>query len=97
MLNNLFTLIKKEDDSFSIKLADATHPIFKAHFPSNPLLPGFILIEIFSQVLECEINEIKKAKFTNPALPNDELDFFIKDKKVIIRKNNQKVAEIVYA
>lgn len=97
MLSNLFHLIQQENNFFSIKLSDANHPVFKAHFPSNPLLPGFMIIEIFAKVQNCEINKIQKVKFTKPALPNDELNFFIKDQRVVIKNHNQKVAEFIYA
>lgn len=100
MLSNLYKLIQKKEDSFSIKLSNSEHAVFKAHFPNNPLLPGFIMFEICCEVLNHEINEIKKAKFINKALPEDTLDFFIKQKEsalhVDIKKEEIKIASIVY-
>jgi 3-hydroxyacyl-[acyl-carrier-protein] dehydratase len=100
MLSNLYNLTRKNEDSFSIKLANSKHAVFQAHFPGNPLVPGFIMIEICSQVLNHEIIEIKKAKFVNKALPEDTLDFFITQKKsalhVEIKKEEIKIASIVY-
>lgn len=96
MLLNLYTLLEQKENFFSIKLADKYHPIFKAHFPSNPILPGFIMIEIISKVLNQEIKNIKKIKFLNPVFPEDELIFAFKDSTVTIKKENLKVAQIVF-
>lgn len=97
MLSNLYEIIKKENDFFSVKLADSSHPVFKAHFPNNPLLPGFVMMEIFSEVLGKKITQIKKAKFLNPAFPEDELIFFTDGSKIKIKNTDKKIAEIIYA
>jgi 3-hydroxyacyl-[acyl-carrier-protein] dehydratase len=97
MLSNLYTIIQKEKSFFSIKLSNDSHPIFKAHFPNNPILPGFVMMEIFSEVLNIEIKEIKKVKFFNPAYPEDELEFFINTSKILINNRDKKIMEISYA
>lgn len=100
MLNNLFEILKKEEDFFSIKLASNKHEIFQAHFPNYPLLPAFVMMEICSKVLKQEIVSIEKAKFINPAFPQDVLEFFIKENdhrvSVKIQKDNKKIAAIIY-
>lgn len=45
-----------------VKLADENHDVFKVYFPSNPLLLGFMMLEICAEVLEHEIIAIKKSK-----------------------------------
>lgn len=100
MLNNLFEILKKEEGFFSIKLASSEHAVFQAHFPNYPLLPAFVMMEICSKVLKQEIMSIEKAKFINPAFPQDVLEFFIKENhkrvSVKIQKDTQKIAEILY-
>jgi len=96
MLNDLYTLLEKKENFFSIKLADKHHPVFKAHFPSNPILPGFIMLEIISEVIDMEITDIKKIKFLNPVLPQDELSFVFEENIVIIKKESVKVSQIVF-
>ncbi|MDX1808681.1 MAG: hypothetical protein R3331_04015 [Sulfurospirillaceae bacterium] len=100
MLSNLYKILKKEDGVFAIELACREHSVFQAHFPNNPLLPAFIMMEICSEVLNHEITGIKKAKFIHPALPEDVLDFFfIEREKIVsvkIQKNSVKIAEILY-
>lgn len=85
---------------FTILLTDKSHPIFKAHFPNNPILPGFILLDLSAIILNAEIISIKKAKFLSPIEPNSILDFYIKEKdkilKIIVKNNEQKVADISY-
>lgn len=100
MLNNLFEILKKEENFFSIKLASGKHEIFQAHFPNNPLLPAFMMMEICSKVLKQEIIAIEKAKFIHPVFPQDLLEFFIKENgqrvSIKILKDTKKVAEILY-
>ncbi len=86
---------------FTIVLTDENHPVFKAHFPNNPILPGFVLLDLSAMVLNVEILSIKKAKFLSPIKPNSILDFYIvkeKDRiiKIIVKNNEQKVADISY-
>ncbi len=82
MLNNLYKVTNKTDNHFSISLSDKNHKIFKAHFPNNPLLPGFILLDICEKELNHKIKKLKKINFIKPILPNQSIDFHIK-------KNNE--------
>lgn len=85
---------------FGITLSDKNHPIFKAHFPKNPILPGFILLEISAKILQVEIVHIKKVKFLHTIPPESTLYFYIEEKdeiiKIIVKKNEQKVADLSY-
>jgi len=73
MLENLYKTLYNNTTEASVTLSDANHPIFKAHFPSQPLLPGFVHFEIVSALFGLEIIAIKKAKFTQMVLPNETL------------------------
>lgn len=85
---------------FTIALTDKNHPIFKAHFPNNPVLPGFVLLDLSAKILTIEIISIKKVKFLSTIEPNSILDFYIQEKdkiiKIIVKNNEQKAAEISY-
>lgn len=101
MTENLYKLIEKNETSFQITLADKEHPIFLAHFPGYPILPGFLLIEIAIEVLKDSPKTIKSAKFIAHSLPNDTLEYHYerKDTKTKIKvtnEKNEKVGEIVY-
>ena len=103
MLEKLFTILQKENPQVIVKLSDENHPIFKAHFPSYPILPGFLLIEIIENILNDTIKKVHTAKFIAHTLPNDTIIYNIKKDgiktKIKITKNdekNSKIAEIIY-
>lgn len=100
MLHKLYTLLEKKEDFFRIQLASKEHAVFLAHFPNHPLLPGFLMLEISSQILGHTIVAISKAKFIAPALPQDILKFAFTCKenkiKVFIEKEGEKIAELHY-
>jgi len=68
--DNLYTVEYKDENKTIIKLSDANHPIFKAHFPTEPLLPGYLNFDIVGEVFGIEIKSIKKAKFLKKILPS---------------------------
>lgn len=75
VLDGFYEVLNKEKSQATVELSDKEHPIFKAHFPSNPILPGFVHFEIVSALFEIEITTIKKAKFTNIVLPKQILEY----------------------
>jgi len=75
MIENLYTVVYKDDSKATIKLSDENHPIFKAHFPTNPVLPGFVNFEIVSKLFDIDITSIKKAKFLKTLTPNQVLTY----------------------
>ena len=99
-INGLYTLLKQDIDEVTIKLSTEDHPIFKAHFPNNPILPGFALVDIIAKSLNESIISIQYSKFIAHIKPNDILLCTIKtqEKKRTIKvfKNKQKVSEITY-
>lgn len=80
--------------------ANENHPIFKAHFPMNAIVPGFILLEISAEILDIEIVKIIKAKFLKNIAPLSVLWFEIQTTgntlKIRVSQNEQKVAELTY-
>ena len=100
LIGNLYQVIEQSEEKVCIKLAQGNHPIFKAHFPGNPILPGFIQIEIIAQILNDDIVSIKYSKFLSHILPGDTITYHVKkeDKKrrVKIFKDSKKVSEIAY-
>ncbi len=100
MVNNLYTVLEKNNQKIIIQLSDEEHPIFQAHFPQHPILPGFALIDIMATILKDEIVYIKQSKFLAPLLPNDIFSCHIISKEhqrnIKIFKNNQKVSHLIY-
>ena len=72
---NLYEVKSKDEDSAVVLLCDKNHPVFKAHFPQKPVLPGFIHFEIISDIFGLDITEIKKAKFVKMVLPKQTIEY----------------------
>lgn len=101
MVIKLYEVIKEDNgESFSIKFSDEQHKIFKAHFPGNPIVPGYCMIDILSDVLGDEIVTIKKAKFISSILPHDVVTVLYKrmDERVkaTVTRDNIKISEVIY-
>jgi 3-hydroxyacyl-[acyl-carrier-protein] dehydratase len=100
MVEGLYSILKQNISEVSIKLTSDDHPIFQAHFPHNPILPGFALIDIMAKIFDDSIIRINKSKFIAHLLPNDVL--ICKSNKdgqrrnIKIFKNKEKVTEISY-
>lgn len=80
-ISKLYKLQSKSEDKIIIQLADKNHPIFQAHFPDNPLLPGFCHIEILSEVLSDEVEKISLLKLRNKTLPDEVISYNIVTKE----------------
>jgi len=71
LLDDLYTIIKQDPETVTVQFSSKTHPVFKAHFPTKPILPGFIQIDIMAKILNDDIVYIKRSKFISHILPND--------------------------
>ena len=100
MTKELYTIIEQTNEVIQIQLTDKTHSIFLAHFPSNPILPGFLQIDIIAEILNDDIREIISSKFISHICPNDVINYEIKTKEKIklikIIKNDKKISEFKY-
>jgi len=100
LLHALYSILSQHNEHIALRIADDSHPIFKAHFPDFPLLPGFAIIDIIAEILEDDLVSIKYSKFLKSIYPNDTLECTIQHKentrKIQIFRNKEKVSEIVY-
>ncbi len=59
----------------------ADHPIYRAHFPHNPITPGVLLLQIGTERLEqltghrLLLRKVTSIRFTKPVLPTDIVTF----------------------
>jgi len=81
----LYSVITKSEEEVVLRLSDASHPVFKAHFEGMPLLPGFLQIDIIAELLEREIDAISSAKFVQKILPDEQLSYRIVPTKSGVR------------
>lgn len=75
--NKLYTHKQLSATSWEVTLAEETHPVFKAHFEGNPLLPAFLQIDIFGELINKKLLSIDRSKFKQPILPNDKIIYTI--------------------
>lgn len=95
--DDLYTIINKNEKSIEILLSNEKHPIFCAHFPNMPILPGFLQIDIAQELFNIKIKKIKKTKFLNIIKPNNQIIFSqIKNKILIKDLEDKKISEIIY-
>jgi 3-hydroxyacyl-[acyl-carrier-protein] dehydratase len=92
LLNNLYTLssfgFSEPKDKISARiLLNKEHPVFKGHFPGNPILPGVCTVQIIRELLEKAVGKelilikagnIKYLGFINPTTtPEVQFDLVI--------------------
>jgi 3-hydroxyacyl-[acyl-carrier-protein] dehydratase len=110
MLENSFYTVEKtestQDTYHVVVILNASHEIFKYHFPENPITPGVCLLQMTLELLNLrferslrliEAKSIKFLKVINP-LENPKIDFLIqyKTENDLINTNiNIVVGEIV--
>lgn len=95
LTEKLYSVINKNDNTIVIQLTDESHPIFKAHFEGNPLLPAFLQVDIAAEVLGLSVKGISRSKFMEPLLPNDHVVLVHEERAGKIRiqwKKNDKIA-----
>lgn len=97
LTNNLYTITNKTNKSIEILLTDKNHPVFSAHFPNLPILPGFLQIDIAQGLFNIKIKKIKRAKFLTIIKPDSQIIFTqIKNRILIHTLENTKTSEIIY-
>ncbi len=85
--DNFYTLIGTSTDTNGCYVCkvrwNASHEIYQAHFPGNPITPGACIVQITKELAEIlrgqslMIREIKNLKFINIIVPHEypEVDF----------------------
>jgi len=92
MFEGLYEVVSKKENEVEIKLSDKKHPIFKAHFPMHPVLPGFVHFEIVSDIFDIEVTTIKKAKFMAIIKPKEQLIYKKNANKFRVLRGTEEVA-----
>lgn len=100
-IDSLYKVIEKKENKVVVKLSSSTHPIFQAHFPNNPLLPGFCHVDILETLLENKIKKIKLFKLQNKTFPDEIVEYKIDrskgTKKIqIFKSDNQMIGKLHY-
>jgi 3-hydroxyacyl-[acyl-carrier-protein] dehydratase len=89
--NSFYTVEKIESDHHNFRvgvLLNASHAIYKAHFPKNPITPGACLLQMTLEILNAKFERslrmvqaksIKYIKIINPH-ENPQIEFIIQYK-----------------
>ena len=92
ILEGLYKIQSQTHDKVEVKFSDETHPVFQAHFPGNPILPGFVHIEIIEDVFNIDVVGIKNAKFTQTVLPLQNVTYMKNENKIRVISENKDIA-----
>src|ERR1700742_5102343 len=63
LLNDFFTYtnLQTEGNKLTANIhLNADHPIFKGHFPGQPIVPGVCMMQIVKEVLEAHIKQLTR-------------------------------------
>lgn len=102
LLNNFFDILEESqtgEEGLVTKVKfRKDHPIFKGHFPSNPVVPGVCLIQIIKELVEKNQNKdlrltrADNVKFLNMVNPEEtdtaSFELTIKQSENIVVKAN---------
>ena len=84
LTNDFFHIISREDLHFVVQL-NARHPIYKGHFPSQPVTPGACLMQMTEELLSLakgqrmQIREVTNLKFVALHTPDKPIEVDFKD------------------
>lgn len=95
LLDGFYEVIQTNENEVFVKLCDATHKVFQAHFPDKPILPGFVHLDIIEDVFNIEIIGIKKAKYSALVFPSQTLQYIRSDDKIKVICEEKEVATFI--
>jgi len=100
-IKNLYKIISSEktESGVFVKIhIDKDNPIFKGHFPENPIMPGVCMLQIIKEITEQAIgrklrmrqaNNVKFLSLINPEVnPNLTLDIAITEEGDEVKVKN---------
>ena len=96
LLDGLYKVLEKGEEQGTIELSDASHPVFKAHFPDKPIFPGFVHLEIIEDIFDIEITAIKKAKYNASILPAQTLVYEHDKNRIKVFMQDNEVASFLF-
>lgn len=97
--NSLYSVIsanETEDGYEYVIHVDPEHPIYKAHFPGNPITPGVCILQMALEMLslsvdrKLEIQSVKNVKFLKILVPRSGLDVGYAVRGIVLDEDNVK-------
>ena len=99
-LNSLYSIVSKNITDSSIRydiLFDASHFIYQAHFPEEPITPGVCIIQIAKELMENHLHQmlsiktLKNVKFLNVISPVEIPQVTFEFEKIIIDNHTKTI------
>lgn len=99
-LNSLYSIVSKNVTDSSIRydiLLDASHFIYQAHFPEEPITPGVCIIQIAKELMENHLHQmlsiktLKNVKFLNVISPVEIPQVTFEFEKIIIDNHTKTI------
>ncbi len=105
LLNSFFTIdsIEQNDKDINGSISlNVEHPIYRGHFPSQPVVPGVCMMQIIAELVtaalgkELSIKKAHQAKFLIPIIPNKTPKLAIKINYSELKEGQLKVTGSIY-
>ena len=77
LMDSFFSVVERADEACVTVRFHADHPIYRAHFPGNPITPGVCILKMIAELLELQgqkrlrLAVVKNLKFAAPIIPTD--------------------------
>ncbi len=78
MIDDFYTILDQNSTQITVRFSDKRHQLFLAHFPANPIVAGFLQLEIIANILNHKIKKINYIKFLKTIKPLDIVVYHIK-------------------
>jgi 3-hydroxyacyl-[acyl-carrier-protein] dehydratase len=98
LTQHLYTLRMQEAAQAFVVLADEAHPVFRAHFEGNPLLPAFLQVDMVAEIFGLQVIGVSRSKFMEPLRPSDKVTICLEKRsqgvKVLLMKQERVCSEM---
>ena len=100
LLNNFFIIKNISESGNEIKASlriEKSHPIFKGHFPGQPVVPGVCMMQMIQEIIEkhvrknCFLNEASNLKFLNVLDPTENNEI---ESSITIEARNERSIQV---
>lgn len=98
LLGDFFSVVSENAESEYVVKLNPQHPIFSAHFPGNPIVPGVSQIQMVTELVERNLkkslflSKVSNIKYLSVLSPKDVTEISIVFKKVERQKNSLRLS-----
>ncbi len=78
-MKDFYNILDQTPTQITIQFSAKKHKLFAAHFPRNPIVAGFLQLDILANILNHDIKKIIHIKFLQTLRPLDIVVYHIKE------------------